>query len=96
MDRLRPALSEGSALVQQLDPATPSVDVLQRARTWQDAVYAMLDGERRDFAERFLNAADPIEERETQSLSTVNPARLIMERQTTVLKEITECLEAGQ
>jgi hypothetical protein len=96
VDRLKLALSEGQALMPRLNPATPSLDVLQAARAWQDATYAMLAAERRDFAERFLDAGEPIEERETQSSTTVNPARLIMEAQTTVLKEIIEELEADQ
>jgi hypothetical protein len=94
VDRLNLALSEGLALVPRLNPATPTLDVLQAARAWQDATYAMLAAERRDLAERFLDTGEPIEERETQSLSTVNPARFIMERQATVLTEIIEELEA--
>jgi hypothetical protein len=93
-DRLKPSLSEGAALVRRLDPATPSFDVLQLARAWQDEVYTMLAGERRDLAERFLDVADLIEERETQALSTVNPARLIVERHMICVKEIIEELEA--
>jgi hypothetical protein len=96
VDRLRPTLSEGVALVARLDPACPALDVLRPARAWQRRAYAMLAGERRDLAQRFLDAAPPVEERETQSSTTVNPARLIMEEQTAVLKEIIDQLEHDQ
>ena len=53
----------------------------------------MLAAERPDLADRFLDAGEPIEVRETQSLTTVNPARLSMERQIPVLKEIIDQVE---
>jgi hypothetical protein len=96
VDRLKPVLSEGLAIMQQLDPTVPSLNVLQTARAWQKATYNMLAAERQDLAERFLDAGEPIEERETKSLTTVNSARLIMEVQTTVLKEIIGQLEPEQ
>jgi hypothetical protein len=96
VDRLRLALSEGVALTQRLDPTTPLRDVLQTARAWQDATYKTIASERRDLAERFLDAGEPIEERETQSLATVNTAHWSVEAQTTVLKEFLDELDAAQ
>ena len=93
VDRLKPTLSEGTALVQQLDPATPSLEVLQAARAWQKASYDMLAPERRDLAERFLDAALPIEERETRSLSTINTAHQSVTEQVACLEAIIEGLE---
>jgi len=89
-DRLRVALAEGSALVPRIDPIAPSLDVLQAARAWQQMTYAMLVAERRDLAKRFLDATDPIEERETKSLSMINHARCIMEEHTACLEVLIE------
>jgi hypothetical protein len=94
VNRLKLKLKEGQALMVRLDPAFPDIEVLKVARAWQTEVYRMLVAHRKDLAQKFLEGSDPIEERETQTLATVNPARFLLEEHTACLAEIIEALES--
>lgn len=85
-NRLKLKLKEGQALVPRLGGGFPDIEVLKLARAWQIEVYRMLVGQRKDLAQKFLDGADPIEEREAQSLATANPASFILEEHTTCLE----------
>jgi hypothetical protein len=94
LNHLKLKLKEGQGLVLRLDHAFPDVEALKSARAWQVEVYRMLVAQRKDLAQKFLDGADPIEEREVQTLASPNPARFLLEEHTTCLAEIIEALES--
>lgn len=95
VESLKLKLKNGEALAQRLDQVLPDLIVVKLAIGWHDQVYKMLNEGHRAAAERFLDT-EAIVEVPTLSLSSVNPAHLIMEEQLECLRETISQLEASR
>ena len=96
VDQLKLKLKRGEMLAQRLDSIVPNLMVLTLARGWHDDIYKTLSVEHPDMAQKFLDETDGVVEDPTVDLSSINPARQIVEEQVVCLQEIIDELEAGQ